>query len=117
MKRKFAIINLAFMILVLASMLLQSVHSYSHIAKQLSQKHCYHKYNQTKTEFTHHHNGFEHCVYCDFALSSYLDPNNAVYQSYKTFFFSKSFFFRSQEIIYHFRGSLFALRAPPIFIV
>lgn len=117
MKNKISIVSFSFSIMIMAAILLQSLHSYHHLEKFLSEKHCHHKYTHTKTEINHSHNDFDHCFVCEFALSNYTNTsffsfdfkNQTVHAAYASFY--------SKEITQHFKGSLFALRAPPCFIV
>lgn len=100
------------MVVVMFSMLLQSLHSYEHLAKLFSEKECHHHYSQ-KPEISHQHHSFDHCFVCEFTFGSYVA---------KAFFSAKSIFriaLYQQYSFFHtqtsqfFKGSLFALRAPP----
>jgi len=102
---------------VLLAIVLQSAHSFNHLEKELSAKECHHKYAKNKIEFTHSHHNNDHCFVCEFTFSS------SIKSDFFTFTFKKieipvsySYFY-SKEITQSFRGSLFALRAPPSFIV
>lgn len=116
MKKKFVIVNTFLAATVLFSMLFQFVHSYEHRAKQLSEKECYHKYTSSQ-EITHQHHNFDHCFICDFSISSFVASDIHNFEFQKITFPSEYSFFKSKEITQFFKGSLFALRAPPIFIV
>ncbi len=116
MKKMAKIISFFFMIAVLFSMLLQSVHSYEHLAKQLSEKKCYHKYNSSK-EITHQHHNFDHCFVCNFTLSTFISSDISNFEFQKIIIPSGYSLLNSRKITQFFKGSLFALRAPPIFIV
>ena len=116
MKKKFVILNSFLMFAVLFSMLFQYVHSYEHMAKQLSEKECHHKYTSSH-EITHQHHDAEHCFVCHFSVSSFVASDIHHFEFQKTTFYSGYSFFKSKEITQFFKGSLFALRAPPIFIV
>lgn len=116
MKKKFVLQNYFLMVAVLFAMLFQSVHSYEHLAKQLLEKKCTHKYVSSK-EITHQHLDFEHCFVCHFSVSSFMVLGISHFEFLKTTFPLGYSFFRSKEITQFFKGSLFALRAPPIFIV
>jgi hypothetical protein len=117
MNKKVTCISLLFGMAVLFALVLQSVHTFSHLEKELTKKQCHHKYAKNKTEFTHAHHNNDHCFVCEFTFST----------SIKSDFFSFNFkrvqipvsysYFYSKEITQSFRGSLFALRAPPSFIV
>ena len=117
MNKKKSIVSLIFSVIVLLAILLQSLHSGSHLVKLFSEKQCHHKYAENKTEIGHAHHSFDHCFTCEFTFST----------SFKSEFFTYNFknieipfsysFFYSKEITQSFRGSLFALRAPPSFIV
>ena len=117
MKNKITIVSLSFSIMVMAAILLQSLHSFHHLEKFLSEKHCHHKYASNKTQISHCHNDFDHCFVCEFALSNYTNT------SFFSFDFKKPDVHASYSVSYskaitqYFKGSLFALRAPPCFIV
>ena len=116
MKKKIVILNSFLVLAVLLSMLFQSVHSYEHLAQQLSEKECHHNYS-SKHEITHQHHNFEHCFVCSFTISSFIASDISCFQFQKTIFPSEYSYFKSKEITPFFKGSLFALRAPPVFIV
>ncbi|GAA4057238.1 hypothetical protein [Flavobacterium chungnamense] len=117
MKGKYSVVSLFFGLAILLAILLQSLHSYHHIEVALSEKHCNHKYAVNKTEISHSHHDSDHCFVCEFTFST------SIKSDFYTFNFKKveipvyySYFY-SREITQSFRGSLFALRAPPSFIV
>ncbi len=116
MKKKFIIVNSFLLFAVLFSILFQYVHSYEHMAKQLSEKECHHKYTSSK-EITHQHHDFDHCFVCNFTISSFVASEIHHFEFQKTTFSSGYSLFKSKEITQFFKGSLFALRAPPVFIV
>ena len=117
MKNKITIVSLSFSIIVMTAILLQSVHSFHHLETFISEKHCHHKYAQNKSEIDHSHHDFDHCFVCEFALSNYTNT------SFFSFDFKKPDLHASYSVSYskaitqYFKGSLFALRAPPSFIV
>ncbi len=104
------------MFTVLFSMLFQSIHSYEHLAKQLSEKKCHHKYVSNQ-EITHQHHYLDHCYVCNFTLSNFISSDFSSFEFKKTNISLGNSFFQSREITQFFKGSLFALRAPPNFIV
>ncbi len=116
MKKKFALLNSFLALAVLFAMLFQSVHSYEHLAKQLSEKKCSHK-NISSHEITHQHQNFDHCFVCDFTISTFISPDISNFEFKKMTIPSGYSFFNLREITQFFKGSLFALRAPPSFIV
>ncbi|NDP27196.1 MAG: hypothetical protein GZ087_07195 [Flavobacterium sp.] len=116
MKKKFVLLNYFLMVAVLFSMLFQSVHSYEHLAKQLSEKKCHHE-SSSKHQITHQHHKFDHCFVCDFTLSNFISSDISYFEFKKIIIPTGSSSFKSREITQFFKGSLFALRAPPIFIV
>lgn len=117
MKNKFSILSLFFATTILLVVLLQSAHSFHHLEKFIAEKHCNHKYNGNKTEINHGHNDFEHCFACEFTFSNTINSDFFVFSFKKTTALYSYSFFYSKEISQSFRGSLFALRAPPCFIV
>ena len=116
MKKKIVIINTFLVFAVLFAMLFQFVHSYEHLAKQLSAKECHHKYASSH-EITHQHHDFDHCFVCHFSVSNFLASDIHFFEFKNTTISSGYSFCKSKEITQFFKGSLFALRAPPIFIV
>jgi hypothetical protein len=116
MKKRIAITNLCLMITVLFAMLFQSFHSYEHLAKQLSEKHCEHKYHSNKTEFSHQHNSFDTCFVCEFTFSSVIAPENVSFDCFSVPV-AIPYSFAFSETILSFSGSLYSLRGPPIGIV
>lgn len=104
------------MFAVLFSILFQYVHSYEHMVKQLSEKKCHHKYNSSK-EITHQHHNYDRCFVCDFRLSSFVSADISHFEFKKPHIPWGYSPFNSREITHFFTGSLFALRAPPSFIV
>jgi len=115
MKKRFVILNSFLALAVLLAMLFQSAHTYQHLAQQLSEKKCHHTYS-SKHEITHQHHNFDHCYVCDFKMSSYTYSEIASYEFQDAVINSGYTFFKSREIAQFFKGSLFALRAPPVFI-
>ena len=116
MKKKFVIINFLLAIVVLFSILFQSVHSYEHLIKQVSEKHCHDK-PTSDSQITHQHHNFDHCFVCDSILGGFIAPSISQFQITKNQIATGYSFLDSKEIVNFFKGSLFALRAPPCFIV
>jgi hypothetical protein len=116
MKKRLVILNSLLALAVLFSILFQSMHSYEHVAKQLSEKKCLHKYTSSK-EITHQHHNFDNCFVCHFTLSNFISSDVSQFKFKKITIPSRYSLFNSKEITQFFKGSLFALRAPPIFIV
>ena len=68
MKRKQILYSLTLTVAVLFSILFQSIHSYEHIVKQLSEKQCHHNYNDPSGEITHQHHDYDVCLVCHFSF-------------------------------------------------
>ncbi len=117
MKNKISIVSLSFSLIVMAAILLQSLHSFHHLEQFMTEKHCHHKYALNKTEINHQHTDFDHCFVCEFALSHYT-PTSFFSFTFKKATVSTSYTFcYSKQITQSFRGALFALRAPPTVMV
>jgi hypothetical protein len=115
MKNKIGIVHLFLTLAVLLAMLLQSVHSYEHVLEQATEKKCLHSSN-SKSQITHKHRNLEHCLVCDFAFSSFISSKTVAFQILKIEIATGISFSDSKSITQFFKGSLFALRAPPIFV-
>lgn len=116
MKKKFVIVNPLLTVVVLFCMLFQYVHTYEHLAKQLSEKECHHKYT-SRHEITHQHHDFDHCLVCHFSTSSFIGSTIEYFEFQKTTFSTEYSLFKSKDITQFFKGSLFALRAPPMILI
>lgn len=115
MKRKQLILPFTLALTVLFSILLQSLHSYEHLGKQLSYKICVHDHSKNKAEITHQHQVFEHCAVCQFAFGSFLHAKVTAYHFFSGFQSIPFFDLKKEEII-SFSGSLYAHRGPPSFV-
>ncbi|WP_163391854.1 hypothetical protein [Flavobacterium limi] len=116
MKKKQLITSISLALIVLFSILFQSVHSYEHISKQLSEKKCHHNYNDVNGEITHQHHNDDSCFVCHFAFGSYIGPEKISFQ-----FFSNHqeipYSFGISESFISFSKSLNPLRGPPSAII
>ncbi len=116
MKGKLFFTNALMGLMILFAIIFQSLHAIEHLAKQFSEEKCHHAYNHHHTEIGHGHDGLEKCFVCEFAFGGYTaTPVNAL-QLQKIAVPTSYHFCYSKEITQRFRGSLFALRAPPGFI-
>ncbi|TEB46005.1 hypothetical protein D0809_03145 [Flavobacterium circumlabens] len=116
MKKKQLILSVSLALTVLFSILFQSIHSYEHIVKQLSEKQCHHDYSDPSGEITHEHHNYDLCYVCHFSFGSYLVPEEFSFQ------FPASnkeipYFFALSEKIFPFSESAYLLRGPPKAIV
>lgn len=116
MKRKQLILSFSFAVTILFSILFQSVHSYEHIVKQLSEKQCHHDNNDPNGEVTHQHHNYDLCYVCNFAFGSYIVPESF---SFKLVAYQKEtpYFFTITENILSFSGNFCFLRGPPSVVV
>ena len=112
MKKKQLILSLSFAVTILFSILFQSIHSYEHIVKQLSEKQCHHKYNDPNGEITHQHHNYEVCFVCNFAFESFILPQDFSFQFY---YFNSDipYFFPLSEKIFSVSKTTYLLRGPP----
>jgi hypothetical protein len=117
MKKRNKFLSLFLGTIVLAALLLQSIHAIHHIDESFKEKKCHHIYAKNKTEITHSHHNFEHCFVCEFTFSNSITTNFSSFQHEKITFLTSYSYSHSKEITQFFKGSLFALRAPPKFIV
>ena len=116
MKKKNVIVSLSFAIMLVLAMVLQSVHSFHHLEKFVTEKHCDHKYNANNAEISHAHSDLDACFVCEFALSTTVVKEFLSFSFYKKQLPYQFNFFKPIEIIQTFGGSLFSLRGPPFFL-
>ncbi len=116
MNKKLQNLSFSLLIVMLFAMLFQSVHSYEHLAKQLTSKHCDHKYDRSKNQISHTHQNVDHCFVCEYSFSSYI-PVDFFSFGFKKPIQNTSYHFALTENPIVFSGSQLALRGPPSFIV
>ena len=117
MKIKNSLLSFVFGLAVLFAIVLQSTHSFVHLEKELTQKQCLHHYTKNQSQFTHAHHNLDRCFLCEFAFSTSLKSDSFSFTFKKVEIPVSYSYFYSKEISQSFRGSLFALRAPPSCIV
>lgn len=113
MKNKNLISKLLLFSLV-ASFLLQTGHSYEHFFLEPIREICKHESsNNSKKQITHAHELVEQCKVCSFSVSSFIENSFDVFAL--TDFVGKPIHstFKLDQNIPFYKGSLFALRAPP----
>lgn len=116
MKRRQLILSVSLGLMILCSILFQSIHSYEHIVKQLSEKQCHHDYNDPSGEITHQHQNYDLCFVCHFAFGDYIAPEEFAIQ-FLHFNSEIPYFFTLSEKIFSFSESAYLLRGPPQSIV
>ena len=115
MKKKFVIINLLLSLTVLLSMLFQTIHSYEHIYQQITEKTCHHNNNGDQKEITHSHSvDSNNCPICHFTFSTFISSSFYSITFHKATVVTATVFFYTKASSTFFKGSLFALRAPPL---
>ncbi|MBP4138747.1 MULTISPECIES: hypothetical protein [Flavobacterium] len=116
MKRKQLIISVSLALTILCSILFQSVHSYEHTAKQLSEQQCHHQYDKKQGGITHQHHNYELCYVCHFAFGSSLIPEVFNFE-FTTFHKDIPYFFTASENLVTFSTSAYLLRGPPASVI
>ncbi len=112
MKKKFVILNAFMSVVILFAILFQSLHSYEHLAKELTLKKCVHKHVSEK-QITHQHNTFDKCFVCEFAFSTYI-PSSVQSLTFindcDSYQNDSNFLIESND---YFSGISYSLRGPP----
>ncbi len=116
MKNKFVFINFLMSVVLLFSIVFQSLHSFEHLSKFLTEKKCVHK-KSLPTDLTHKHKSLENCFVCNYTFS-HVTYNDGFIFIFETFDYqtSLSLSFYKQNL-YFFNGNPLALRGPPYCIV
>lgn len=114
MKRKWVIVNFCLMCAVLLAMLLQSMHSYEHVIKELDEEQCHKKHVEIGTQVKHKHPTLDHCFSCEFTFNSFtlIDSKPLLFIKNKTFFRTSFFYLDNSNTYYN--GISYSLRGPPI---
>ncbi|KQB37057.1 hypothetical protein [Flavobacterium aquidurense] len=116
MKKKIILINLFMSLTVLFAMLFQTIHSYEHVYRQLTEKRCDHQYVEGQKQITHSHSVDTNCHVCHFAFSTFIPNTFQALFFYKASIETSSISFYTKDTSNFFKGSLFSLRAPPTLI-
>lgn len=80
MGQKFIFQGYLLLTALIFSVFFPSIHALEHIADAMHEHECVHQYGETNTEITHQHETKDHCVICDFTLSSYLSLDGVIYK-------------------------------------
>lgn len=111
MKQKQLLIRFFFALVLLGSLVLQSLHGLEHLEKQFSGKVCAHKH-LNPTELTHQHKGFEQCLVCAISFQIGIISAKFQYQIAQSPEVATHFFFQF-PLVFSFSGSTYSLRGPP----
>ena len=79
MKQKLQITNAFLGLMVLFSVLFQSIHTFEHVIQQFFGEVCLHKYSDEATLNHSHH--WEKCTVCDFAFSPTTEIKSVIVSS------------------------------------
>ncbi|WP_264523777.1 hypothetical protein [Flavobacterium sp. N502536] len=115
MKKKFKLLNLLMPLVVVFSILFPAIHSYEHIQNHNSAPKSAVHYHTDKSEFKVQDHSNEECAICHFKFSPVGTFSFVTFQFYKNSTLIPYVHFYSKSYAPFFKGSLFALRAPPIF--
>ena len=107
MKQKLQITNAFLGLMVLFSVLFQSIHTFEHVIQQFSGKICVHKYSDDATLNHSHH--WEKCSVCDFAFSPTIEINSVTVSFENAVFITKPYIFQLPKIY------LFSTEVPFLF--
>ena len=112
MKRNYTLFSFLSGCIVLAAMLIQSVHSFHHLEEEFSKEKCYHEQTSNKAELTHSHEN-DHCFVCEFAYLNCIPTISFSFEFATLDAVSKSEVWFSKVVSLSFNGSLYSLRGPP----
>ena len=110
MKQKMLFSNLLMTILVVCTIMYQSVHSFTHVLEEIN-----HSYVDDHSNHNHQHLDKKHCHICDFTFSPFTATEFLTFTFFNPTEFSEKYFF--SEIT--FENSIIQysfLRGPPVFI-
>ncbi|WP_264205999.1 hypothetical protein [Flavobacterium shii] len=115
MKKKFKIINLLMPLIVAFAILFPVIHSYEHIQNHNATHKSTLHYNDTgKSELITHNHPSDECAICHFKFTPFSTFSFAHFDFYKSQSITRYVYFYFKTYSSFFKGSLFALRAPPI---
>lgn len=115
MKKRLVFLNVFFALSMLAAIVSQSLHEMAHYTEFKKERHCHHE-QQSREDVSHEHVNLDHCHLCDFVFANFTTPEIFSFQIQKAVLTADKPFAHNREITQFFRGSLFALRAPPTLV-
>lgn len=116
MKKKFKILSLFLPLVVVFAILFPAIHSYEHIqGHNASHKSVKLQFHTTKADLKIHDHSTEECAICHFKFSPVATFYFYYFSFYKNSVLIYTTPFYSKSFSEFFKGSLFSLRAPPVF--
>ncbi|SHL76162.1 hypothetical protein SAMN05444366_1464 [Flavobacterium saccharophilum] len=116
MKKKFKILSLFLPLVVVFAILFPAIHSYEHIQNHnSSHKSIKLQFHTNKADLKVHDHSNEECAICHFKFSPVATFTFDCFQFYKNSALIHTTHFYSKSFSEFFKGSLFSLRAPPVF--
>ena len=116
MKKKFKILSFFLPLVVVFAILFPAIHSYEHIqSHNTSHKSIKLQFHTNKADLKVHDHATEECAICHFKFSPVATFSFYCFQFYKNSAFIHTTPFYSNSFSEFFKGSLFSLRAPPVF--
>lgn len=112
MRKRFTFLNAVMSVVLLFAIGFQSVHSFEHLVKEISEKKCLHN-KHYKAEITHQHESLDQCFVCEFAFSSYVISSLENFEFENNPYFFKDNSFSNSTSNYYFKGISYPLRGPP----
>lgn len=114
MKKKFKYLKLLLPMVVLFAILFPAIHSYEHIHGHTSAHENILKHDGAKSEFKLHDHSNDECAICHFKISPVSTFSFETFTFYQNSSITSFVAFYSAAYSNFFKGSLFALRAPPV---
>ncbi|PDS23822.1 hypothetical protein B0A77_09525 [Flavobacterium branchiophilum] len=100
-------------IIILSSVLLQSIDQLEHFQLLRAEKNCTHKLH-SKSEWTHKHHSFDSCLTCDFAFQPFTIVNHSPIFLIANLHFYKNSATYQVASFFCFNGISYSLRGPPV---
>lgn len=117
MKKKFKILSLFMPLVVVFAILFPVIHSYEHIqSHNANHKHAKLQFHTSKTDLKIYDHSNEECAICHFKFSPVATFSFNCFQFYKNSILIHKAHFYADFFSEFFKGSLFSLRAPPVFL-
>lgn len=113
MSKNYILRSFSLGLIVLAALLIQSAHSLHHLVEDFSKEKCHHHYSENQTQITHSHE-VDHCFVCEFVFFNCAEQSASLWDCISIENPAKKTVLFQTETPYFFKGSLLALRGPPL---
>lgn len=100
--------------LLWATALFQTAHSYTHMVEEIGVPECHHKQYAHQKQITHAHHYAKDCSVCFYSVSHFLAPSATFFETANVNWVTKKTTIYTDSSFHDTTPNWFSLRAPPV---